>query len=216
MTTLQAQIAGGKATSIILRKQALDRYYSNPILCRQCKKVIPVKEHEKVFEVRRRKFCDKSCAASYNRNRQGTSKLPKSIKCALCGTAVEIHKYFRKYCDSCKHIRDKSVIIDDLTKGELFSRRKNWQSARSSIRNRACVLYKRSDRPQKCFLCGYPKHVNVAHRKAVSEFPNETKVKVINDLDNLVALCPTHHWEHDNDELSKSDLEKIRAGFTMT
>ena len=29
-------------------------------------------------------------------------------------------------------------------------------------------------------------------------FPDETKVLEINSIENLIALCPTHHWEFDN------------------
>lgn len=31
-------------------------------------------------------------------------------------------------------------------------------------------------------------------------------MKEINDIENLVALCPTHHWEQENGFLSLADL----------
>jgi len=38
----------------------------------------------------------------------------------------------------------------------------------------------------------------VAHRKDVSAFPDTATISEINDLANLVGLCPTHHWEFDH------------------
>jgi hypothetical protein len=32
----------------------------------------------------------------------------------------------------------------------------------------------------------------------VKDFPPEAKLTEINAIDNLVALCPTHHWEFDH------------------
>ena len=52
--------------------------------------------------------------------------------------------------------------------------------------------------PMGCFVCGYTHHVQVCHKKAVSDFDDKALVKEINDIDNLVALCPNHHWEFDN------------------
>lgn len=49
--------------------------------------------------------------------------------------------------------------------------------------------------------CGYSKHVETAHRRGVADFPNTALVSEINDLANLVGLCPTHHWEFDHKKL---------------
>lgn len=34
--------------------------------------------------------------------------------------------------------------------------------------------------------------------KAVADFDDGTLVSEINDINNLIALCPNHHWEYDN------------------
>jgi hypothetical protein len=49
-----------------------------------------------------------------------------------------------------------------------------------------------------CVRCGYAIHVDIAHRMAVSAFPDTATVVEINALDNLMPLCPNHHWEHDH------------------
>lgn len=96
-----------------------------------------------------------------------------------------------------------SVIpIKDRTKHEVFLSNKTWQSARSSIRRDAYNNFiKNTDNP-KCIVCGYDKHVEVAHIKAVSEFSDDALISEINDTTNLVGLCPNHHWEYDNELLN--------------
>ena len=89
-------------------------------------------------------------------------------------------------------------LISERTKGELFGGFKNWQSARSFIRKDSQATYIKSGKPLKCKVCGYDKHVEIAHIKAVSEFPPQATIGEINSIDNLIALCPNHHWEYDN------------------
>ena len=86
----------------------------------------------------------------------------------------------------------------DITKGELFKYRKNWQSARTAIQKIARANYFNSNKNPKCHICGYDKHVEVAHIKAVSEFEDTATVNEINSVNNLVGLCPNHHWEYDH------------------
>jgi len=54
----------------------------------------------------------------------------------------------------------------------------------------------------KCRVCGYEKHVEIAHIKPVKSFPDTAMISEINDIKNLMALCPTHHWEHDHQILN--------------
>lgn len=88
--------------------------------------------------------------------------------------------------------------ILNRTKGELFKSRKNWQSARSAIRKHAQQIFKENNPNPKCAVCGYQNHVEVAHIKAVSDFDNNATIREINSIDNLIGLCPNHHWEYDN------------------
>ena len=93
---------------------------------------------------------------------------------------------------------DETDFLLEKTKGDLFNDRKNWQSARSSIQKNARKTYFENTKEPKCAICGYLKHVEVAHIKAVSEFDNNATIKEINSLSNLIGLCPNHHWEYDN------------------
>ena len=88
--------------------------------------------------------------------------------------------------------------ISDKTKGELFKQRKNWQSARTSIRKNAYKVFSRQNPNPKCAICGYKYHIEIAHIKAVSDFDDDATIREINSITNLIGLCPNHHWEYDN------------------
>lgn len=92
----------------------------------------------------------------------------------------------------------KSSPILLKTKKQLLSERKNYQSYRSAIRKLAEKIYKESNKEMKCAICGYDKHVEIAHIKPVSEFDGDSTIADINSLKNLIYLCPNHHWEFDN------------------
>lgn len=189
MSSFKAQSAGGKASAIIQRKMALERYYLNPIICKQCKKIILVSEGTRICTIRKKKFCNSSCSASYKRLNK-----PKKF-CPICGTETKNKIYCSKKCRGFDRLG--IFFIPNLTKGQLFSKRSSWQSARSSIRRNAFQVFKRSEKPLICF-CGYNKHVNICHKKDVSDFPDSATIAEINDISNLEALCPNHHWELDN------------------
>lgn len=95
------------------------------------------------------------------------------------------------------NIQVQSPILQK-TKGELLFSRKNYQSYRSAVRKLAEKAYKESGKPLSCSICGYDKHIEVAHIKAVSDFDDSSTIAEINSIDNLIALCPNHHWEYDN------------------
>ena len=132
-----------------------------------------------------------------------TSKTWKSIGEKLgyiSNLSSNIKETIRKRCEELgvTLVINERVDILTKTKGEIFSYRKNWQSARSSIRNAAQKRYFAANKEPKCAICGYNKHVEVAHIKAVSDFDDNATIDEINSLDNMIGLCPNHHWEYDN------------------
>ena len=88
--------------------------------------------------------------------------------------------------------------VEFRTKGELFKNSKNWQCARSIIQRNARQVFFNTNTEHKCSICGYDKHIEVAHIKSVSEFDENTPIFEINSINNLIGLCPNHHWEYDN------------------
>jgi len=178
------QSAGGKARGIIQRKEAIERYYLNPVICKQCGEIIKIRENERVQDVKSRFFCNHSCSAKF------------------------LHENKEKIIKPIKITRKKNLLIlENVTKKELFEKRANWQSARSTIQKEARVLYNKSDKFKGCAICGYTNHYEICHIKSVSSFPPDALiVKEINNINNLIALCPNHHWEFDNDILKLTVL----------
>lgn len=112
----------------------------------------------------------------------------------------EVRVKIRERCSKLgmEVLLQKPSSIIKKTKGELLSERKNYQSYRSSIRKFAENVYKNSGKQCQCAICGYDKHIEIAHIKAVSDFSDSSTIEEINSIDNLIALCPNHHWEYDN------------------
>ena len=72
-----------------------------------------------------------------------------------------------------------------------------------------------SGREMVCEVCGYSKHVDACHRKAVAVFSDDTKIREINHIDNLLWLCKNHHWEldHDNGVTNLTSRKNIWVNF---
>lgn len=144
------------------------------------------------------KFCSRTCAVSYNN--AVNPKRPKTKKCK-CGAFIYSN---RSQCKSCfKATRYHSV--DKIA--DIRCQAKYQKSA--VIRSLARRIYKKSNKPKTCYNCGYDKHYEVAHIKSIKSFPENTTLSVVNDLTNLVALCPNCHWEFDKGLLTISSLDGI-------
>lgn len=134
-----------------------------------------------------RKFCSRSCSASFNNLR--TPKRQKEGQCATCKTTINSS---RKYCKKCL----PAVDWDKRTLKETQDKAKYQVSAR--VRQHARQQMKNSGQPAICNRCGYDKHVEVSHVKAIKDFDPSTSISEVNNLSNLEYLCPNCHWEHEN------------------
>ena len=98
-------------------------------------------------------------------------------------------------CSSCYR---KSRYLDDKTLEEATKNRKKDSNHYNQIRKKSRKGYLESNRPKKCAVCGYDTHIEICHIRDISDWPKDTLIREINDLDNLVALCRNHHWELDH------------------
>lgn len=162
-----------------LRAKLLAEYYQNPSLCLTCKQVIKVTK--KVYEAREKKFCNRKCFGKNQSKKYEENKKPK--------VKSEPKLRIRKVVES---------IIPNKTLQELKEKGKNYQSRRSIICKNARVTLNRHDANQTCKVCNYSLHVEVCHVKPVKSFSIDAKISEINALENLIYLCPNHHWEFDN------------------
>jgi hypothetical protein len=151
-----------------------------------------------------KKFCSRSCAAKHN-NKIYPKRKCATQNCSKCG--VDLGKKWikaRKLCDNCllqHHLRNStstSLIADRTLKEYLeIHKTKSTSNRYCGIRNHASKVITRSNRPKVCAECGYSNHVEICHIRGIAEHSPDTKVSEINDLSNLIYLCPNHHWEFD-------------------
>jgi predicted restriction endonuclease len=157
----------------------------------------------------------------------------------------EFDKQIKKFEELCPHIKPIYEIEQYESKSRIFKTNLNFKNnfyydnfskvklinekgyfrAMNIIRENANVTYKNSFKYKKCYCCDYDKHIEICHIKAISEFRNEDKIKNINNLNNLIALCRNHHKELDKkiktlEELcpneiisTKDNFEKIQLDF---
>lgn len=141
-----------------------------------------------------RAFCSRSCSASVT-NREFPRRRKRIRICADCSTPCTGTR-----CLPCLRAV-QAARTAARTKGELFLTQKSWQGARSTIQEHARKIYFQAHPNPSCQVCGYTKHVEVCHVRNVADWPDEATFGEINDSENLAGLCPTHHWEFDNDAL---------------
>ncbi len=110
----------------------------------------------------------------------------------------------RTYCSEfCQEkLKDTHNVKPKQPSRSAISIRPIIKVKKQHIRNHARRAYKESDKCKECYICGYNDHFEICHIKSISSFPKSTLVEVVNQLSNLIALCPTHHWELDNNRFS--------------
>ena len=137
-----------------------------------------------------KKFCSRSCSAKLNNKKFPKRKSKRSLICPQCNNKKDPRSSF------CKNCTPRNGL-GDLTLKEAIYEKHHKSSAYALVRSRARAIAKELGL-DKCQVCGYNKHVEIAHKKAISTFKDSTLVSTINSKDNLIALCPNCHWEYDH------------------
>lgn len=148
---------GGKASGKLRREQALVHYYENPNRCVYCGSIIEVAEGQKVHEVRKKKFCNRSHAAKYNnRKYPKRSLLSATGACKGCGETIVFkrtkrshHIVRRKYCNECLSANK----VGNRTKGDLLAKAAHYTAWRTWVTRHAHRIFKASGKPYICALC---------------------------------------------------------------
>jgi len=132
--------------------------------------------------------------------------VPRSKKKRIrsyCSCGKPISGYKNKTCMDCHRNRFKNIIIEKnnrLTINNVLEKTAKYRSLHryQPIRNDAIKLMKFANITKECKVCGYSNHVEVCHIKGISEFSKDSLLSEVNNLNNLIYLCPNHHWELDN------------------
>lgn len=165
----ESRIKGGKSAAKIVKEKHLNRYLENPNFCLFCGIIILPKNNETATNAKRKKFCNHSCSAKYSNKKRGyelnSEKIIKNVTFRI----------------------DEDIPIS-LILGEKASK---YSQIRAKARAKM-IFYKVA---KECIICGYDKHVEVHHKNPCNSYSNDTLLSIVNSLDNLVYLCPNHHWE---------------------
>jgi 5-methylcytosine-specific restriction endonuclease McrA len=87
--------------------------------------------------------------------------------------------------------------LGQKTKGEVCGKSKGGGCTR--IRQHARAVAKNNGfLNAPCAKCGYTYHTQICHIKPIKLFTDSSLVVEINDMTNLVQLCPNCHWELDH------------------
>lgn len=176
----------------------------------QCKKCTQKFEKSSFKE-----FCSRSCFTSYHNMGKKRNK-PVNLICKECQKTYQRDKSHssRTYCKSCQtqlkvKLDYKSKTIQQCI--ELISvkgKHPSWNSAHIRNFNRS---WNKNLLKEPCQVCGYNLHIELAHIKSISSFDKNTQLSVVNSPDNILVLCPNHHWEFDNGKLPLSSIPKRKC-----
>lgn len=174
------------------------------ITCNHCKTEIE-KDHW-LIKPNRQSYCSRKCSNAKS-NSKWNNYISKndSCVCVECGRKRD-YRNKTELCQLCLIQRQKSKVLDS-TIGELRKKHKQkfgkWYSA--EIRNH-CRNHNVDLTFTPCQKCGYDKHVELCHIKPINSFEDSATIREINCSDNLVVLCPNHHWEFDNNCLTLGEI----------
>lgn len=150
----------------------------------------------------KKSFCSQSCAVKFDEFIE-----PKNIKHKKCKDCSAKIVSSRTFCDDCfdraADVRKRVDIAIGKFK-ELFPY-PLWRRKVSNQGHKTAKLI-----PNECKYCGYDKHVEVCHIKPIQDFPDDAMyIAEINAPENLIKLCPNHHWELDYGDLSLKEIFKL-------
>ena len=152
-------------------------------------------------ETRLQKTCSDKCRC-ISHQKFGTTADGKRIRgICNCGKPIVSHK--SKTCWDCEYTKRKNLFYEKLKTStiEKYVKRDTKYRANhryQSIRNFAKNMMDWNNIKETCSICGYNRHVEVCHKKSIASFPKETTLDIVNSLENLIYMCPNHHWELDN------------------
>jgi hypothetical protein len=185
------QSLGGRANGMKQRAAAIARYNKNPNHCLQCGSVIEVRDSMKVAEARSKKFCNRSCAGSYNNKLIRKRYLTNHC---LCGTLVPSgRKYCSEICRKAAHqLRTKNQSKPKANSSQYVI---SWRQ-KAKIR---AIKYKGGS----CQICGYNKcvralsfhHLDRSHKDFGIGGISRSWNAILLELDKCILLCANCHAE---------------------
>lgn len=143
-------------------------------------------------------FCSNTCRVKGMKGRPRGKQEPRA--CQECGVSFKHTAKHRslKHCESCFNgtmNRKNWTLAEYRTRLAVSGKHPSWKHSLVRVLNRE---WNKGMTVLPCANCGYSKHVELCHRRAVSDFPDSALLGEVNSPDNVVQLCRNCHWEFDH------------------
>lgn len=162
----------------------------NPFISEEKECLICLKKFTTNSNNKTQSFCSISCSNKLKKVKLG---LHKDVNCLNCN---KLFKNTGKKNNCCSLLCSMEFSMKNTKLSSLI--RRTGANAYDLVRVRART-YSKYIHPLECKVCSYKKHYEVCHIKPIKEFdPESSTLWDVNNPDNLIHLCPNHHWELDN------------------
>ena len=161
-----------------VRQKSINKYLSNPNKCLYCDSIIEIKDGGKAYQTKIKKFCNHTCAASYNNLGSRKHGQPTG-SCVICGEKKLNYK--SKCCSiNCfkKYNKEQMKLKIELDDGSL-----------RSIHYKKYLIEMKGDKCEKCGWC----EIHPTTGKVPIELEHKDGNSYNNKLNNLELLCPNCH-----------------------
>ena len=190
-----------QATQRKLKEERIKKYDLNPTRCLHCGKPFP-------YSKRHNKFCNQSCAASYNnkgKNRWEGKGKSKETNCLYCGKPLGRKQF--KYCSSkCQRDYEYQEYIKRWKLG-LETGMSGEYGLRKRIRR-----YMLEKAGYKCEKCGWA-GINLRTHQSPLEVHHIDGDYRNNTEENLQVLCPNCHSLTENYKFLNKNGRKGREKY---
>lgn len=170
----------------IIYTDLIDKYNANPNVCKCCGKQILANYEDDIYRIKRKQFCNHSCAASYNNSFR--KKVKDNLYCINCGKILHTGK---KFCSlECQHDYKYKEFIEKWKNNEVNADGKEdtiWKTISKYIRR---YLFEKYD--NKCSRCGWSE-INPFSKTIPLEIEHIDGDSTNNTESNLTLLCPNCH-----------------------
>ena len=190
------------------RELSIQKYNANPKICENCNEVIKLKNGIAPTKLKDQRFCSSRCAGKFNNRIRLSDPAKKSYKPAPICMRCNINKCHERQKSTYNKLCLECYIADREKLGNTLKKDKD----RAQIGGHARMILTRACPDKICLLCKYEKHVECCHIRPICDFPGDTPISVINDVDNLRWLCPNCHWEFDHGIIPIERLMGAEAG----
>ncbi len=157
------------------------------------------------------KFCSQSCAAKITGKKFPKRKTTRI--CTKCNNKVKSYKH--SLCDFHTKEYQESKVENYKNKPlkEYWNRpglESLHPSSKSSHIRIMARTWNKDILAKPCANCGYDKHVELCHIKAIRDFDENSTIGEVNSPNNLIQLCPNCHWEFDNYIITLEYIKRAR------